>query len=72
MSDSPTREIVRDPERQRMTGLGRVQWWRLEKRGDAPRRIQLGANSIGWFRDELEAWVQERVDQRDIHPGQAA
>ena len=28
--------ILREPERKRLTGLSRVQWWRLEKRDESP------------------------------------
>jgi predicted DNA-binding transcriptional regulator AlpA len=35
--------------------------WRLEKRDEFPRRVQLGANSVGWFLDEVEAWCASRI-----------
>jgi prophage regulatory protein len=58
-------QIVREHERFRITGLSRVQWWRLEREGKVPRRIQLGVNSVGWLRHELEAWVADRAAQRE-------
>ena len=58
-------EIVREPERFRITGLSRVQWWRLERAGRVPRKVQLGDNSIGWVRSELETWLAERIAIRD-------
>ncbi|MBS0153257.1 MAG: AlpA family phage regulatory protein [Nitrospira sp.] len=57
-------EIVREPDRFRLTGLSRVQWWRLEREGKAPKRIKLSANSVGWLRGEIEDWIAERVGQR--------
>lgn len=35
--------------------------WRLEKAGLFPKRIQLGANRVAWFADEVEAWIDERA-----------
>ena len=61
-----TVEIVREPERFRITGLSRVQWWRLEQTGEVPRRIQLGVNSVGWLKHELESWVADRVARRPL------
>lgn len=61
-----TVEIVREPDRLRITGLSRVQWWRLEREGAVPKRIRLGPNSVGWLRHELEAWVEDRAAQRPI------
>lgn len=34
---------------------------RLEKAGKFPRRIQLGANRVGWRLIDIEAWLAERV-----------
>lgn len=62
-------EIVREPDRHRLTGLSRVTWWRYERLGAAPRRIQLGRNSVGWLRSELEAWVAERAARRNAAQG---
>lgn len=57
--------IAREAERLRITGVSRPQWWRLEAAGKAPKKVQLGPNSIGWLRHELIAWVRERAG-RDI------
>ena len=53
-------EIVREPERQRITGLSRTTWWRHEKQGRAPRRVALSDNAVGWLRSELDEWLQSR------------
>lgn len=34
---------------------------RLEKAGQFPRRIQLGANRVGWRLIDIEAWIAARV-----------
>ena len=39
---------------------------RLEKAGKFPKRIRLGPCRVGWLEDEVLAWVQERVQQRDL------
>jgi prophage regulatory protein len=57
-------EVVREAERFRLTKLSRVQWWRLERDGKVPKRIRLGANSIGWIKSEIEGWIRERVASR--------
>jgi prophage regulatory protein len=33
---------------------------RLEKAGEFPRRLQLGACRVAWFEDEVEAWKASR------------
>ncbi len=54
------RRILRDPEVQERTRLSRVQRWRRVRKGTFPAPLQLGENSIGWFEDEIEAWLSER------------
>ncbi len=58
-------EIVREHERRKITGLSRVTWWRLERDGRAPKRLQLGPNSVGWLRDEIGNWISQRAAERD-------
>jgi len=38
---------------------------RLEKQGKFPRRIQVGPNRVAWLEPEVEAWVADRVAERD-------
>ncbi len=52
--------ILRTPEVTRLTGLSRTTLWRFERRGTFPRRIRLGANSVGWLEDEVRDWVNSR------------
>lgn len=54
-------EIAREAERKAITGISRPHWWRLEKAGKVPKRVQLGPNSVGWFRHELTDWLRERA-----------
>ncbi len=56
--------IIRLPEVQEMVGLSRTQVWRLERDGIFPNRVRLGARSVGWLSDEIEAWVESRRENR--------
>ncbi len=38
---------------------------RLEAAGRFPKRVQLGANRVGWVEDEVLDWLQERIARRD-------
>lgn len=57
-------EVIREPERLRITGLSRVQIWRMEKRGLFPKRVKLGENSVGWLRHELQSWIKAKAASR--------
>lgn len=57
-------EILREKARFRATGLSRVQAWRLERQGLFPGRIQLGVNSVGWLKHEIDSWILARAAER--------
>jgi predicted DNA-binding transcriptional regulator AlpA len=52
--------IVREAERERITGLSRTTWWRMERYGKAPKRRRISANCVGWLLSELIDWMQSR------------
>ena len=38
---------------------------RLEKAGRFPKRVKLGAARVGWLMDEVVAWIEKRVAERE-------
>lgn len=74
-STSPNKRIVRLPEVQRMTGLGRSSvYMRLDSRSpyfDAsfPCPIELGGRARGWLVAEVEAWIESRPRVRNDQKG---
>ena len=52
--------LVREQERRRITGVSRSTAWRLERRGEFPRRRAITAHSVGWSAVELHQWVKAR------------
>jgi len=45
----------------KICGLSSTTIWREEKIGRFPSRIQLSTRRVGWFADEIEAWMESRV-----------
>lgn len=43
----------------------KVSLWRLERRGEFPKRIPLGRSRHGWADHEIDAWIAERIRARD-------
>jgi len=39
---------------------------RLEKDGKFPKRIQLGANRVGWSEFEIDEWIEARKEERNL------
>ena len=56
------RIILRAKAVKERTGYSRVQVWRKSRDpdDDFPAPVQLGPNSIGWYEDEIDAWLASR------------
>lgn len=50
-------EILRVKEVQKLTGLSRSSLWRKVKSCSMPSPVKLGANSIGFYAHEIEAYL---------------
>ena len=69
---SEIRTILRKPAVQTATGLSSAQVVRKanDPEDDFPAPVQIGANSTGWFEDEVIKWQENRprvVGERKSH-----
>ena len=53
-------KLLRFKELKTVVGLSRTSVWRLERRGEFPRRRQISRNVVGWREDEVFAWLDSR------------
>ena len=58
--------MIREPEREQITGISRTNFWRMEKAGKAPKRVRLGKNTVAWLESEIHAWLKERAAAREV------
>ncbi|WP_114858722.1 helix-turn-helix transcriptional regulator [Azospirillum brasilense] len=67
------RRVLRFKQLSEVVPYTRMHIFRLEKAGKFPTRVQLGPNSVGWFEDEIAAWIDARGAARDsarsVHSG---
>jgi prophage regulatory protein len=63
---SPPDRAVREPERERLTGVPTSTWYDLQKQGLAPMPFPISAHCVAWSFNELTEWVEsckaKRVD----------
>ena len=38
---------------------------RLEAKGSFPKRVRIGANRVAWVRQEIDSWIEARLDSRN-------
>jgi prophage regulatory protein len=53
--------LIKRAELQRLVPFSMVHIWRLEKRDEFPRRVQLGPTSVAWYLDEVQGWIESRI-----------
>ncbi len=58
-------KIIRLAAVKEATGLGRSSIYKFMDEGTFPKSIRLTGKSVGWIDQEIEAWVQERIAERD-------
>jgi prophage regulatory protein len=61
---SPPDRAVREPERERITGVPTSTWYDLQKRGLAPKPFRISARCVAWSFNKLTAWVESCKAQR--------
>ncbi|HAJ42258.1 MAG TPA: transcriptional regulator [Alcanivorax sp.] len=57
--------IMRLTEVIQTTGLARSSIYNRMNEGSFPRPVSLGARSVGWVSDEVQDWVEARIQERD-------
>jgi prophage regulatory protein len=55
--------ILKLPKVKDRTGLGKSSVYAFEKEGKFPKRVSLGARSVGWLESEVDHWIETRIQQ---------
>ena len=54
-------KILRKPEVAELTGYSERSIDRLEKVGQFPKRLRLGARAVGWLETDVVEWIATRA-----------
>jgi prophage regulatory protein len=66
MTNKVVRRILRKPMVAERTGYSAAHLCYLERRGLFPKRVRLQPQgAVGWFEDEVDAWLEARAAERD-------
>ena len=61
-SGEPVDRFIREAECRNRSGLSRTTRWRMERRGQFPKRRQLSQGAVGWLESEISAWLEARAE----------
>jgi prophage regulatory protein len=59
------RRILRRRDVEKLVGLGRSSIYAMMDNGTFPQAIKLGPRAVGWVEEEIEAWIEEKIETRD-------
>ena len=59
------RKILRIAEVEERTRFKRCYIYRLIKKGQFPDRSRIGVRAVGWDSQEIDKWVEERLQQKN-------
>ena len=57
--------LIKMKEVIQQTGLGRSTVYKYMDEGRFPASVPVGAGAVRWREDEVQEWIQDRVDERD-------
>src|SRR5712691_783470 len=52
--------ILGEAQVHQLTNLSRTTRWRIERRGEFPKRVRLSPGRVGWRQDEIREWIDSR------------
>jgi prophage regulatory protein len=53
--------ILDEPQVRALTSLSRTTRWRMERRGEFPKRVRLSPGRVGWRQADIEVWIGSRA-----------
>ena len=65
------RRLLRRKEVSARTGLGRSSIYDKMQKGSFPQPVRLGERSVAWIESEINAWIDERIAERQAWDGTA-
>lgn len=60
--------LMRRPEVLARIGLSSSTLYEMTAAGEFPAPIRIGRKAVAWLESEVDAWIEERIKQRDNRP----
>lgn len=61
------KRLIRMEQVAGMIGMCKSSIYKMLRAGsDFPKPVQIGPRAVGFVQSEVEAWIQDRIDARDV------
>ncbi|MBO2660803.1 AlpA family transcriptional regulator [Shewanella algae] len=58
-------KLIRLKKVSELTGLGRSSIYNYMNEGRFPKSVKLGPRLVAWVEEEVQAWIQARIEERN-------
>lgn len=65
-NQAPRRRLLTLREVSSEYGVNKAFVYRMMGEGKFPRSVKIGDNSVRWVADEIEAWYQAKLSEREV------
>jgi len=59
------RSVIKLPDVMKKTCLSKAGIYSMIQKNVFPKPIKLGTRASGWIEDEVDAWIEDRIKERD-------
>lgn len=59
------KRLIRLPAVKARVDLSKSSIYQMVREGAFPRPIKIGPRACAWLEDEVDAWIEDRIAQRD-------
>ena len=61
---TPRRKLIRLPEVEDLSGVGRSTIYKLKNKGQFPQSVKIGPHAVRWYLDEILDYINTRPRSR--------
>jgi len=53
-------EVIRAKDLSKLLSVSLPTLWRMEKRGDLPKRVNISERVVGWLKSDIQEWLESK------------
>lgn len=53
-------EVIRPTALSKLLSISKPTLWRMEQRGELPKRVRISERAVGWLKSDIEEWLESK------------